>query len=72
MIYISPVYAIMVPYFFFLYFCMLLAHIVDYKVCKCYLVSLTNKEINTFDTTPIVKLTRNKYTVDKCFDFKSC
>ena len=51
MIYISPVYAIMVPYFF-LIFCMLLAHIVDYKVCKCYLVSLTNNEINTFDTTP--------------------
>ena len=61
MIYILPFYAIMVPYFF-LVFCMLIAHIVDHKVCKIYLVSLTNKENNTFETTPFVKLIINKYT----------
>ena len=41
---------------------MLLAHIVDNKLCKIHLVSWTNKENNTFDTTPFVKLIRNKYT----------
>ena len=33
-------------------FYMLLAHIVDYNVCKIYFVSFTNKENITFDTTP--------------------
>ena len=41
----------MEPYFF-LTFYMLLAHIVDYNVCKSYFVSITNKENITFDTTP--------------------
>ena len=47
---------------FFLNFCMLLAHIVDYKLCKIHLVLWTNKEKNTLDTTLFVKLMRNKYT----------
>ena len=33
-------------------FYMLLAHIVDYNVCKIYFVCFTNKENITFDTTP--------------------
>ena len=31
---------------------MLLAHIVDYNVCKIYFISFTNMEHITFDTTP--------------------
>ena len=38
--------------FLFLIFHMLLAHIVDYNVCKIYFVSFTNKENITIDTTP--------------------
>ena len=41
----------------------MLAHIVDYKVCKMYFVSFTYKENITFDTSPFVKLIRNKYTL---------
>ena len=46
-----PFYALMEPCFF-LTFYMLLAHIVDYSVCKIYFISFTNKENITFDTTP--------------------
>ena len=59
MIYILSFYAIMVLYFF-LIFCMLLAHIVDYKVNKMYFVSLTNKETNTFDSTPFRELDKKQ------------
>ena len=36
----------------YLTFYRLLAHIVDYNVCKNYFVCFTNKENITFDTTP--------------------
>ena len=35
---------------------MLLAHIVDYNVCKFYFVSFTNKKNIAFDTTPFGKI----------------
>ena len=40
---------------------MLLAHIVDYNVCKNYFVFFTNKENITFDTTPFREIVKNKY-----------
>ena len=39
---------------------MLLAHIVDYNVCKIYFVSLTNKENITFDTTPFREIDKKQ------------
>ena len=45
---------------FFLIFCMLLAHIVDYKVCKMYFVALTNKETYTFDSTPFREIDKKQ------------
>ena len=48
---VLPFYAIMEPYFL-LTFCMLLAHIVDYNMCKIYFVSFTYKKNITFDTAP--------------------
>ena len=50
MIYILPSYAIMVP--FFSSFLHGACPFVGYKVCKTYFVSFTNKENNTFNTTP--------------------
>ena len=49
MLYVLPFYAIMEPYFL-LTFYMMLAHIVDYNVCKIYFVSFANIENITFDT----------------------
>ena len=51
MLYVLPFYATKVMYFFLIFY-MLLAHIVDYNVCKIYFVSFTSKENITFDTTP--------------------
>ena len=39
---------------------MLLAHIVDYNVCKIYFVSFTNKENITFDTTPFREIDKKQ------------
>ena len=39
---------------------MLLAHIVDYNVCKNYNVSFTNKENITFDTTPFLEIDKKQ------------
>ena len=39
---------------------MLLAHIVDYNVCKIYRVSFTNKENNAFDTTPVCEIDKKQ------------
>ena len=39
-----------------------LAHIVDYNVCKIYFNSFSSIENNALNTTPFVKLIRNKFT----------
>ena len=44
----------------YLTFCMLLAHIVDYKMCKIYFISFTNKENITFDTTPFREIDKKQ------------
>ena len=55
MLYVLPFHAIMELYFL-LTFYMLLAHIVDYNVCKIYFVSFTNKENIAFDTSPFCEI----------------
>ena len=39
---------------------MLLAHIVDYNMCKVYFVSFTNTENITFDTTPFREIDKKQ------------
>ena len=45
---------------FFLTFYMLLAHIVDYDVCKIHFVSFTSKENITFDTAPFREIDKKQ------------
>ena len=45
---------------FLTYFYMLLAHIVDYNVCKIYFVSFTSKENITFDTAPFREIDKKQ------------